>query len=420
MATIQKRESAKGTTYRIRVYDGQKQVTYNFKPDASWSESRTQKELNKAVIEFENKVKTGKVFDGEKLTFKKYCEEWLKEKKSLLSPTTYEYYNNVINNKFVDTLGSLKMSDIKPKHIKDYILNTKGSNGKELSPASVKKELAVLKSIFKTAWEDSIIDNNPTERVKPPKQEAKEKLKYFTLEQAQVFLNILDSPLVYTYKEHKSRNENTIFTVQQYKVNHTISTQFKLFFTLALMTGARKGEVLGLTWDDVDFNNGTITISKEVVLLNKEIIVKEPKTKTSIRSVVLPDSTIKLLKQYRKEWNEYKLIMGSAWEGEKFIFIQSNGKVMHPSTPYHKFIEIIENYNSTCENEKDKLPKIALHGLRHTSATLLISQNVDVKTVSKRLGHAQTSTTINIYSHSLEKQDRESAEKMDEMFRKSI
>ena len=88
---------------------------------------------------------------------------------------------------------------------------------------------------------------------------------------------------------------------------------------------------------------------------------------------------------------------------------------MHPDTPYKTFKKIIKRYNESVKKEEDKLPDIPLHGLRHTSATLLISQNVDVKTVSNRLGHAQTSTTMDIYSHALRKMDEQAANVLDDL-----
>ena len=88
---------------------------------------------------------------------------------------------------------------------------------------------------------------------------------------------------------------------------------------------------------------------------------------------------------------------------------------MHPDTPYKKFKKIIKRYNNTVTDEKDKLPDIPLHGLRHTSATLLISQNIDVKTVSNRLGHSQASTTIDIYTHALKQLDKKAAETLDNL-----
>lgn len=157
--------------------------------------------------------------------------------------------------------------------------------------------------------------------------------------------------------------------------------------------------------------------------VNHEIITKKPKTKTSIRDIVLPAAVMNMLKQYRTEQLRRILSLGDQWEGEtnrnklddNFLFTQWNGKQMHPSTPYHKFKDILKYYNNSVTDESQKLPDIPLHGLRHTSATLLISQNVDVRTVSSRLGHAQTSTTMNIYAHSLKKMDEKAADALESL-----
>lgn len=121
------------------------------------------------------------------------------------------------------------------------------------------------------------------------------------------------------------------------------------------------------------------------------------------------------VKKYRTEQLEYKLSIGDQWQGDNFVFIQSSGKQMHLATPYGTFKDIVKKYNATIEKEDHKLPDIPLHGLRHTSATLLISDNNDVRTVSARLGHAQTSTTMNIYAHSLKKLDEKASASLDNM-----
>ena len=110
-----------------------------------------------------------------------------------------------------------------------------------------------------------------------------------------------------------------------------------------------------------------------------------------------------------------KLTLGSDWQGQNYIFIQWNGQQMHPDTPYKKFKKIIKRYNKTVTDAKDKLPDISLHGLRHTSATLLISQNIEAKTVYNRLWHSQTSTTIDIYTHALKQLDKKAADTLDEL-----
>lgn len=106
---------------------------------------------------------------------------------------------------------------------------------------------------------------------------------------------------------------------------------------------------------------------------------------------------------------------GKNWQENNNIFIPWNGKQMNISTPYQTFKDIIHKYNATVEDNSLKLPNIPLHGLRHTSATLLISDNIDVRTVSARLGHAQTSTTMNIYAHSLKKSDEKAASSLNNL-----
>lgn len=150
-------------------------------------------------------------------------------------------------------------------------------------------------------------------------------------------------------------------------------------------------------------------------MIDGEMITKKPKTNSSIRKISVPVSVMQLAKQYRKKQLQHKLSLGSDWQGKNYIFIQWNGQQMHPDTPYKKFKKIIKRYNKTVTDKKDKLPDIPLHGLRHTSATLLISQNIDVKTVSNRLGHSQASTTIDIYTHALKQLDKKAAETLDEL-----
>lgn len=424
MASIEKKLTKRGTVYKIRVLLGKdsngKQIRQSttYVPDASLSASKIEKAVQKFAIEYEEKIMNGMILSGEKMSFENYCNTWLDEVVNNLSPSTYDYYKYFIDTKLTPALGYFNISDIKPKHIKDFIYNLKGAKGQELKPSSVKKDLAIIKSIFKTAWEDEIIGTNPAIRVKPPKQEMTDKIKCFNAEQAQTFLDILNSDLVYDYNSHIRVNTNgTEYSISSYRQNHAIPTQFRIFFNIAIIGGLRKGEVLGLTWNDIDFDDCVIHINKSVSYSNNKVTVKEPKSKTSIRDVRLPVSLIKMIKDYRTEWLHYKMELGTAWENEDdFMFIQSTGKLMHPSTPYHTFKKILNYYNDTVADESNKLPLIPLHGLRHTSATLLLSENIDISTVSKRLGHAQKSTTMNIYAHSLEKQDKVASDKMEDMF----
>ena len=174
--------------------------------------------------------------------------------------------------------------------------------------------------------------------------------------------------------------------------------------------------LIALEWSDFDFSAGTVSITKSSSAVNGTILTKSPKTAASYRVISVPATAMALVKQYRKEQIEYRLRLGSAWEGENHVFIQWNGKQMYPSTPYGMFKKVIRWYNASVPDPASQLPDIPLHGLRHTSATLLISQHIDVRTVSGRLGHAQTSTTTDIYSHFLKQADMTAADTLDRLF----
>ncbi|MCD8089285.1 MAG: site-specific integrase [Clostridiales bacterium] len=174
----------------------------------------------------------------------------------------------------------------------------------------------------------------------------------------------------------------------------------KFYFNLAIYGGLRRGELIALTWDDINFDNNTITINKSAARLNRETIIKSTKNKSSERTISIHKEVMSLVRFWQNEQRRLRLSLGTKWEGGNYIFIQWNGKLMNPGTPDQSFKSMLKRYNDTVEDEADKLPNIRFHDLRHTSATLLISANMDIKTVSARLGHAQTSTTMNIYAHS--------------------
>lgn len=142
----------------------------------------------------------------------------------------------------------------------------------------------------------------------------------------------------------------------------------------------------------------------------KGTITKKPKNESSIRIITLPDIAINLLKEYKAKQNEIRLEMGDLWQDSDRLFIQFNGAPMHPDTISKWFSKFIKRNN---------LPKLTYHGLRHTNASLLIGQGVDVKTISGRLGHARASTTTDIYSHLLKRPDEEAAQKLDNIFNKN-
>lgn len=420
MASIRKR----GSSYQITISNGRdindKQilVTTTWKPDPNKTDKQNQKTLDRFVMEFEDRVKSGKYLNGEKMTYQEYSELWMKEYAyKQMEQTSIEHCERAFNNIILPAIGHLKLSEIQPLHLQklysDLSENGYIRNGKkhQYKANSIKRIHQTISSSLNTAVQWQLIESNPCQRVRPPKVEKNTDVKCFTLEQTEAFLKQLDKP--YTVM-HCGRDKKDGSKSNKHYDTKTIPLQYKVLFYLAIFGGFRRGELIALTWDDIDFDKHTITINKASARTKSGIITKAPKTVSSNRTITLPDDIIALLRQYRKEWNLYRLSLGSYWSGDNNLFIQDDGRQMDISTPNKVFQRVIKLYNA--ENE-DKLPMITLHGLRHTSATLLISQNVDIKTVSHRLGHSETSTTMDIYAHALEKQDQIAADALGNLFR---
>lgn len=173
---------------------------------------------------------------------------------------------------------------------------------------------------------------------------------------------------------------------------------------LAIDSGARRGEIVGLTWNDIDFKKQTLNINKSVQYTKElGIFEKTTKTQTSDRIIYLSNKTIEILKAYQKEQLENKLKIGNKWEDSKRMFTTIVGGDMHPDTPSQILEKIIKKHN---------LKRISFHGLRHTSISLQISSGIQAQIISKRAGHSSVSTTHSIYSHFFDNEFKEVASAM--------
>lgn len=180
---------------------------------------------------------------------------------------------------------------------------------------------------------------------------------------------------------------------------------------LTLYTGLRRSEVCGLNWSDVDFKNNLISVNKSVLYsADRGIYEDSTKTKSSNRIINIPSDMVKLLKQYRTEQLKHQLALGDMWIDSGKIFTSEYGGMINPdmlSTWFKCFIR------------RHDLPDIHYHSLRHTAATLLIASGVDIATVSKRLGHADRTTTLNIYTHAIKSADKAAADKLQDIFNRA-
>ena len=339
----------------------------------------TKKEAEIELAKFVADVQNGMVIEGKSLKFSEFTEIWKRDYGSKeLAPSTYKRYCRMLETRLLPYFGHFYVNKIKPTDIMQFydllskdtqLVRKKDNDGnKTLKPLSGKTILEhhrLLRAMLHKAVYWQVIVSNPAERVQPPKAK-KPKRKYYDDDQCKILLENLEQ-----------LDEEQI--------------KYKTAIILTVFTGVRLGELMGLEWNDIDFRNGIVSINRSSqYLADTGVFTKVPKTKSSIREVAIPDFVISLLEEYKLWYEEQKSLYGELWINSNRLFVQADGKPMHPSTISKWFVKFIGQIG---------LPVINFHGLRHTNATLLIAQNIDVAVVAARLGHAQITTTFNFYVH---------------------
>lgn len=446
MATIEKR----GDSFRITVSCGYDVTGKQIRRKTTWTpppnmtKRQLEKELERQKVMFEEQCRTGQFLDGS-ITLADFSAKWFKDyaEKNLKEKSLTGYKD--ILPRIIQALGHIRLAKLQPHHLMEFynnlgesgmrldtkykaadnfkdILKNKGitqselaksaevsiqcvrscvsgknvskntadriaaainkkdlfepvNGDRKLSDNTIAKYHRLLSSMLTAAVQWQIIPSNPCNRVKPPRVEYKE-AQVLDDKQVQQLIQCLKSePLKY-----------------------------KTAIMLILYTGLRRGELCGLNWSDIDFHNGIIHITKELLYTpNKGVYEDTTKTRQSQRAVNIPSDMVILLKQYQYEQDIYKLSIGDQWHESGKVFTSAGGGYMHPdslSSWYKKFIK------------RNNLPDSHIHTLRHVSATLLIANGVDVATVSGRLGHANKSTTLNIYTHAIKSADEIAADKL--------
>ena len=339
----------------------------------------TKKEAEIELAKFVADVQNGMVIEGKALKFSEFTEIWKRDYGSKeLAPSTYKRYCRMLETRLLPYFGHFYVNKIKPTDIMQFydllskdtqLVRKKDNDGnKTLKPLSGKTILEhhrLLRAMLHKAVYWQVIVSNPAERVQPPKAK-KPKRKYYDDDQCKILLENLEQ-----------LDEEQI--------------KYKTAIILTVFTGVRLGELMGLEWNDIDFRNGIVSINRSSqYLADTGVFTKVPKTESSIREVAIPDFVISLLEEYKLWYEEQKSLYGELWINSNRLFVQADGKPMHPSTISKWFVKFIGQIG---------LPVINFHGLRHTNATLLIAQNIDVAVVAARLGHTQITTTFNFYVH---------------------
>lgn len=449
MATIEKR----GNSYRITVscgYDSdrkqiKKRMTWTPKPNMT--RRQIEKELDRQAVLFEEKCQTGQFLDGN-ITLAEFSERWFKDyaEKQLKERTLQGYKGHM--PRIIKALGHIRLARLQPHHIMEFYNNLAeegvredirykpAANFKEiikqsgmtqkalaeraeisentlrqcingctvskstadkltgalqiqglftpvngdsrLADTTIAKYHRVLSSMLTAAVQWQVIPSNPCSRVKPPHT---------------------------AYKEAPVLDEKQISELIQCLNNEPL--KYKTAIMLILYTGLRRGELCGLNWTDIDLDKGIVHITKALLYTkNKGVYEDTPKSKQSERVVTIPDDMVRLLRLYRVEQSKQRLSMGDQWHDSGKIFTAANGAPMFPDTLSSWFRKFIKRHN---------LPNCHIHTLRHISATMLIAGGVDIATVSGRLGHANKSTTLNIYTHAIKSADAIAAERLQDM-----
>lgn len=427
MASIRERNGSYQITVSTGrdIYGRKLRETATFTPDPTLTPKKRAKAVEEFARDFEQKIKNGAAMDGRKVTLKEFADRWVLEyAEQKLQPATVKKYREELQEKILPILGHLKLSELKPHNLNAFFVSMAQDGARKdgkcggYSKGTIAKTRNVVSSVLRTAAEWEIIDRNPCDKVRLQGESTAEKLKFFTAEQTTTFLTYIEQPYTVKIRGHKRVDDTgTPYTVGDYETTKSVPEQLKVLFNLAVYTGLRKGELLALRWPDIDFKSDLVRVSKSVTMVDGKPEVKAPKTKTSYRTVSIPHSMTERLKRLHTEQLKYRLHVGDYWQGNDWVFTQDNGKMMNYSTPYQAMQDIIRRHNAG-KDPDDQLPLIPFHGLRHTSATLLIASKQDVKTVSSRLGHAQTSTTMNIYAHALQESDRKAANALENLLAK--
>lgn len=449
MATIKKR----GNSYLFRCYDGydqngrQIERTMTWKIPVGMSEKKAEREARHQAELFEERVRTGQSAE-QKIKFADFCDLWMKDYAAVqLRPKTVQRYQGLME-RIKPALGSIYIDRLRPTHLtafyKELSQTTKASTyscqvdlkallkerkmtqivlaaeagistatirsiiigtpcaeetakgicaalkmdfGKLFQPVGEPEMLSgqtilhyhrLISVILQTAVQWQYIPANVAERVKPPKAESYEAV-YLDDKQAIRLLELMeDQPIYY----------------------HTA-------VTVLLFTGMRRGELMGLRWSDIDFENNLITIERSLQYLpEKGVYESETKTRSSRRAIKAPASALASLKAYRTWQRKLFLSIGQPWEEEGQVFVTQNGSPMHPDTLTSWFGSFIKTTD---------LPQIHIHSLRHTNATLQIANGVAVTTVAGTLGHSTANTTTKVYAHAIQSAAAASAEMMDNL-----
>jgi integrase len=366
-----KRGQNEGTIYKRK--DGTWAAQVSIQGRRLTKYTKTQSEARTWLRTTLNQVDNGITFLGAQMELGKYLEQWLVTVKTSVRPKTYEQYKQIVTSHIVPILGHIKLKDLRPDHIQT-LYNTKLKSG--TSNRMVIMIHTVLHLTLNQALKVGLIGRNPSDAVIKPKLVKKE-MKTLTDTQVQTLLLAVRG------------------------------TRHEVLYQLAVTTGMREGELLGLKWADLDWVTRQVKVQRQLQWISGQgLVFSEPKSIAGRRVIVVGTATIEKLREHHQRQQWERLAAGDRWVENDLIFATTIGTPSNWRSLYRSFKKLLQTSN---------LPNIRFHDLRHTAATLMLQQGINPKIVQERLGHSQISLTLNTYSHVLPNMQEEAAEKLDQL-----
>lgn len=457
MATIEKR----GNTYRIRASSGYTVGGKQIRPSISWtpdpglSPAKVEKELARQAAKFDEQVQSNTFVDS-RIKFEAFAAKFMEDYGAihLEAKTQISYMEDLV--KINAALGHIKLCDLKPTHINAFYRNLQEEGIRDSIVATFKKDLAAYlkerkqslsafaagaglsRATVKAALEKKRIAKESAEKIAGAMGEKLSAV--FTLERDmrplapatvlayhRTLSAVLAKAVQWGYLENNPadraekpklhRREAPYLEVADARrlleLLQEEPIKWRAVITFDLLSGLRRGELLGLRWDDVDLDNHVIQIRQTSNYLpGRGVYTKAPKTDTSRRPLRLAQVAVLLLLEYKRWQDAQREALGDAWEDQDGrVFTTDSGTPMFPDGVTQWFTEFIR---------RSGMPKVTVHSLRHTYASLMIADGTPLVVVSHQLGHAQTSTTANIYAHVIAAAEAKAQECMDDKFKDLI
>lgn len=371
------RELKRNKKYKIEVvlgYNGNKRIRHYETFFGKKSEANERERQLKKLL------KDGSTFQLNRLTIYDLSQEYLKFQKDILSPKTYINYEYRLRL-VIERLGYVKLKELNVKILENFYYylrhGYKTAKGKPLSSTTIQSYYCIINNMLGYAVRCDYISKNPNSKIPKPKR-AKTHVQFYTPDEVDKLVHALSQEPI----------------------------KYQAIIMLALDLGCRRGELTGLTWKDIDFNTGRVEINKTTQYAYGKIYEKGTKTENGERVNFISKTTIDILKAYKKEQLQQKLLCGSKWEGSKRVFTTDYGADIHPDTPTKILDKVIAKHN---------LKRITFHGLRHTNVTLMISKGVQTQIISRKVGHSNVQVTDRFYSHFFEDEFKDVADVMDDI-----